>query len=265
LWRTQKHRLFYEEIKRKVQDSGYITSERLVNSIEYSVPQDRDRIILLGFHMSLFGKDLHSGKNVSEIILPWDSSRKYIKNEILNIGWPKAEHFQVDSERRKPDEVIEELTVEHWFRKNDVCNHPNALHFFKPRAGLKRFNSVEEGDDSKKSYKRLHRWRYSPTACYGNNEVHLHPYKARRISASEALSIQSLPRLYSLPPYMSLTNMFKTIGNGVPFLLSVALAKLIMETLDNKEITDFLNSSDIFRKSYFKAASNRSMQLELKL
>ncbi len=44
-------------------------------------------------------------------------------------------------------------------------------------------------------YKRLHRWRYSPTACYGNNEVHLHPYKPRRISVAEALAIQSLPQM----------------------------------------------------------------------
>jgi site-specific DNA-cytosine methylase len=50
------------------------------------------------------------------------------------------------------------------------------------------FKVIDEGDDLKKSYKRLHRWRYSPTAAYGNNEVHLHPYKARRISAAEALA-----------------------------------------------------------------------------
>lgn len=46
----------------------------------------------------------------------------------------------------------------------------------------------------KKSYKRFHRWCYSPTACYGKNEVHLHLYRARRLSAAEALAIQSLPK-----------------------------------------------------------------------
>ncbi len=42
----------------------------------------------------------------------------------------------------------------------------------------------------------LHRWRYSPTVAYGNNEVHLHLYLARRISVAEALAIQSLPKEY---------------------------------------------------------------------
>jgi len=77
--------------------------------------------------------------------------------------------------------------------------------------------SIDEGDDSKKSYKRLHRWRYSPTVAYGNNEVHLHPYKTRRLSAAESMALQSLPKEFCLPPDMSLSDKFKTIGNGVPF------------------------------------------------
>ena len=91
--------------------------------------------------------------------------------------------------------------------------------------------SVDEGDDSKKSYKRLHRWRYSPTVAYGNNEVHLHPYKARRLTVAEALALQSLPKEFSLPPTMSLTDKFKTTGNGVPFLLAKGIAQTINDYL----------------------------------
>ncbi len=90
-----------------------------------------------------------------------------------------------------------------------------------------------EGDDSKKSYKRLHRWRYSTTACYGNNEVHLHPYQARRISVAESLAIQSLPPEFELPSKMSLTDMFKSTGNGVPFLAAKGLATTINEFLSS--------------------------------
>lgn len=57
---------------------------------------------------------------------------------------------------RCPPTAPEELTVEHWFRKNDVENHPNAGDCFTPRAGLARMQTVEEGDVSRKSYKRLH-------------------------------------------------------------------------------------------------------------
>ena len=91
---------------------------------------------------------------------------------------------------------------------------------------------IPEGDDSKKSYKLLHRWRYSPTAAYGNNEVHLHPYKERRLSVAEALAIQSLPKEFSFPDNMTLTDMFKTIGNGVPFIMSSGIAKTIYSFLE---------------------------------
>jgi DNA (cytosine-5)-methyltransferase 1 len=62
---------------------------------------------------------------------------------------------------------------------------------------------------------------------YGNNEVHLHPYKARRLTVAEALAIQSMPKEYEFPDNMSLTNMFKAIGNGVPYLTAKSLARNI--------------------------------------
>jgi DNA (cytosine-5)-methyltransferase 1 len=78
----------------------------------------------------------------------------------------------------------------------------------------------------------LHRWRYSPTAAYGNNEVHLHPYKARRLTVAEALAIQSLPKNFQLPPTMTLSDMFKTIGNGVPYLAACGLAHTVQDFLN---------------------------------
>jgi DNA (cytosine-5)-methyltransferase 1 len=102
-----------------------------------------------------------------------------------------------------------------------------------PRAGLSKFESIDEGDVSKKSYKRLHRYRYSPTAAYGNNEVHIHPTEPRRLNIAEVLAIQSLPQFFSLPEGMTLTQKFKTVGNGVPYLLSKGVSKSIMSFFDN--------------------------------
>ena len=95
--------------------------------------------------------------------------------------------------------------------------------------------TIAEGDVSRKSFKRLHRWRYSPTAAYGNNEVHLHPYKIRRLSVAEAMAIQSLPDWFSLPPTITLSNKFKVIGNGVPFLMARAIARTLYVFLDKCE------------------------------
>jgi DNA (cytosine-5)-methyltransferase 1 len=235
LWRTKRHREFYEKLKAELREAGYILTDRLSNSIEYGVPQDRDRIILLGFKQSLLddmGKQYDSNEmNMIDGMFPWNKYLKYDKKVAFSVKWPTVSPFSEGSSSAIPEDIIRELAIEEWFRKNGVENHPNSNHAFAPRAGLIKFQTIDEGDVSKKSYKRLHRWRYSPTAAYGNNEVHIHPYYARRISAAEALAIQSLPKEFELPENMTLTDMFKTIGNGVPFLLSYGVASTIKDFL----------------------------------
>ncbi|WP_163408276.1 DNA cytosine methyltransferase [Flavobacterium ajazii] len=237
LYRTKKHREFFDSIKLKLISNGYYLTEKLINSIEYGAPQDRERIILIGFKRDVL-TELGLQVNGSPILksFDWNSNLKHSASEILAQNWPKKEVFLQDSVKDCPKEIDRKLTVEYWFNKNDVENHPNANHYFQPRAGLAKFLIIEEGDDLKKSYKRLHRWRYSPTAAYGNNEVHLHPYKARRISAAEALAIQSLPKKFVMPESTSLTNMFKSIGNGVPYLAAKGLAETISNFIEQTKI-----------------------------
>ncbi len=234
LYRTEKHRLFFESLKKQLRENGYVLTEKLINSVEYGVPQDRDRIILIGFQprvFNMYGKGVLSEMELFELF-NWNKHTIYNKKEVFSINWPTTNVFEEDRYIDKPEEIPKELTVQYWFEKNNVYKHPNSGHCFNPKSD--KFHHILEGDDSKKSYKRLHRWRYSPTAAYGNNEVHLHPYKARRISAAEAMALQSLPKEFELPGEMTLTNMFKTIGNGVPYLAGKGLAMTII---------DFLNSS----------------------
>ena len=133
-----------------------------------------------------------------------------------------------------PEDILKDLTVQYWWDANDVLNHPNANMYFTPKAGITRFATKDEGDVLRKCYKRLHRYRYSPTAADGNNEVHIHPYKPRRISISEALAIQSLPKEFELPQDITLSDAFKTVGNGVPYLAAKAIAQSLFDYLSEK-------------------------------
>ena len=224
LWQTRLHRRFYEDLKISLGHSGYLLTERLINSIEYGTPQDRDRIILLGFRDPIFKSDITR--------FPWLMFAEYPNRTAFQFEWPQTSPFKDGLDLPPPSSIPIQLTVEHWFRQNSVTDHPNAGDCFKPKAGLVRFQTIPEGDDKKKSFKRLHRWRYSPTAAYGNNEVHLHPYKPRRISVAEALAIQSLPPAFELPSSMTLSDMFKTIGNGVPYLAARMISRSVRSFLE---------------------------------
>ena len=68
----------------------------------------------------------------------------------------------------------------------------------------------------------------------------MHPYKVRRLSVAETLAIQSLPKKFALPENMTLSNMFKTVGNGVPYLASKGIAQTIIKFLETTECHDKL-------------------------
>lgn len=256
LWSTRRHREFYFELKDTLYTSGYELTNRLINAIEYGVPQDRERIILLGFCRRDSATASRGNKGRIEGF-PWLRYATYPGRTAFEFDWPGIEPFGIGKKLPCPEGLPVDLTVEHWFRENQVSGHPNADHRFRPRAGLARFEAVDEGDDSRKSFKRLHRWRYSPTACYGNNEVHLHPYEARRISVAEALAIQSLPRQFELPPDMTLSAMFKTVGNGVPFLAGRKIARSVKDFLEKPYATDAVRHSS----SDWEVAYQTSLQL----
>lgn len=235
LYRTARHRAFFEELKQRFVEHGYYLTEQLINAIEYGAPQDRDRIILIGFSQETV-EELHLPVQEHNLLdFPWEEHKIYNLEDVKALPWPVTNPYQENVPTVMPDGIIEELTVMHWWQQNDVENHPNANMYFQPRAGLIRFQTKDEGDMERKCYKRLHRWRYSPTAAYGNNEVHIHPYLPRRISAAEALAIQSLPANFILPPDLTLTDAFKTIGNGVPFVAANGIAASISDYIQNHE------------------------------
>ncbi|HKV61325.1 MAG TPA: DNA cytosine methyltransferase [Candidatus Acidoferrum sp.] len=259
LWSTRRHRRFYDQLKAELIQSGYKLTDRLINCIQYGTPQDRERIILLGFRTGAL-RQAGESRYADNLPFPWDTRALFPGRQAFSYEWPKTAAFREEADLIAPSNIPLHLTVESWFRRNEVWNHPNAGHCFKPRAGFRKFMTVAEGDDSKKSFKRLHRWRYSPTACYGNNEVHLHPYRPRRINVAEALAIQSLPKEFELPPYLSLSAMFKIVGNGVPFLAARMIARSLLDFLKEPYGTHEADSNQ-HRSSNWETSYQACLQL----
>lgn len=232
LVRTEKHKVFFNEMKQKIQDAGYALSSELLNALDYGVPQNRERIIMVGVSKQLvsFAQNINYAEE-NDLNFDWTQNKEYNSADLLQMKWPTIQDFKHEGKRNFCYEVPRALTVEYWFKKNDVKVHPNGTDVFNVRQGKNKIMSIGEGDTSGKSFKRLHRWRYSPTAAYGNNEVHLHPYQERRLSVAEAMAIQSIPKEFQLPLDVSLSKKFKMVGNGVPYLMAEAVAKTLKTTL----------------------------------
>lgn len=250
LFRTRKHKLFLQHLMRHL-EGDYVLDLRILNALDHGVPQDRERVFIVGFRRSWLKRELglripagvndallrmnpHTNTDQYPLLgvngthwFPWPDDERY-RNAKRRYDWPKQVPF--GAEPPKPQGIPDELMVSRY-----ICNleHlsklPNGLEGFEPKSH--KFSQIAEGDDSRKSFKRLHRWRYSPAAAYGNNEVHLHPLRPRRLTVREALRIQTVPDEYVLPPQMPLSHKFKTIGNGVPVMLGAAVASSINKVL----------------------------------
>ena len=237
LVRTEKHRPFFDEMKKKITANDYLIDDTIANALAYGVPQFRERSFVIGIQRTVFKQQVDTWS------FDWARYSLFDAENILARKWPTTNRFEVDGDLPFPDRNLpKKLTVEYWFSKNDVLHHSNGTDTFKVKNGSKKISSIQEGDTSGKSFKRLHRWRYSPTAAYGHNEVHLHPYKDRRLSVAEAMAIQSIPKDFVVLQTLSLTQKFKMIGNGVPYLMAAAIAKTLKETL--REIQEESNEKN---------------------
>jgi DNA (cytosine-5)-methyltransferase 1 len=228
LCKTKKHRSFYKKILSELKEkpNRYQVSTKIVSALELGVPQNRERLFVVGFSDSLF-KTI-SRKQINSNRQEWFKWPQAIYPNAKQLPWPTSNPFKANS--ILPKDIPVELTVNPLLiGPPDPETLPNGKDFFN--AYSKKFSQIAEGDDSRKSFKRLHRHRYSPTAWYGNNEVHLHPWKPRRLSVREALRIQTVPDSYVLPDNFPLTAKFKLTANGVPCKLAEAIANSVKQFL----------------------------------
>lgn len=226
LLHTKKHRRFLNSQIAYLRKTGnFIVDFQILNALQLGAPQDRERLFIVGFRKLLVHRALGRRPRTTENgWFPWPVDPKY--RDARQLPWPKTSPF--GKQPPKPSGIPDELMVYTYLGPhNDPAKVANGLDVFK--AHSRKFRTRREGDVKHKSFKRLHRYRFSPTAWYGNQEVHLHPWLPRRLSVREALRLQTVPDDYVLPADATLCAKFKLICNGVPCLMARAIAERVRE------------------------------------
>jgi len=224
LTKSKSSKEHLEKLLKRVEKKYYIDHKTL-NALDFGVPQFRERVFFIGIRKDKLVEDI-----VNKSLGEWFSfpvNQKYY-GAATKYKWATAVAF--GKKLTKPKDLPLELCVESClvpFR--EMNKTPNAKEYFNLHVAERDLKEIGEGETNRPSFKRLHRFKYSPTACYGNNEVHLHPYKHRRLSVRETLRIQGVEDSYVLPPELPLTKKFKMIGNGVPVPLAEAVANAVKD------------------------------------
>jgi DNA (cytosine-5)-methyltransferase 1 len=208
----------------------------ILNALDYGVPQNRERVFIIGIKKNDFNPPLKETIYYNLFQLKLKLPIPKYKNARIKFHWPGPNPY--GETPTKPNGIPDELFVNKCLAtQEDIKNKvSNLFEYFPLVKDPDKRKLIHEGETKRQSFKRLHRYRYSPTACYGNNEVHLHPYKNRRLSVRESLRIQGVPDSYVLPQEISLSKKFKMIGNGVPVPLAFEVAKSLRKFIEDYKV-----------------------------
>ena len=201
-----KHIARYEEFKRNFQYAGFKIHEASLNAMHFSVPQDRDRIFIIGINDQRYPEKVW----IPPSALNTEDEARTVRDAIGNLPEPIFFRRGLDADRIP-------------FHPNHWCMNPKSKKFSTPGA-------LREGQQFGRSFRTLYWDRPSYTVAYGHREVHVHPSGTRRLSVYEAMRLQSFDNGYILKG--TLSDQITQISEAVPPLLAENIANSIIETLE---------------------------------
>lgn len=217
----KKHNLARQNIIAAFEEAGYVISFKLLNAMHYNVPQERKRVIFVGYHIDLNKRfDFDSLVATSPIptlqdaigdlrdsaIPAWETNKTrgeacLVPNHEYMVGGFSSMYM---SRNRVRSWNEPSFTIQAGGRHAPI--HPQAN------------KMIHVGKD---------KWMFDPNS----------PKPYQRLSIRECARIQTFPDEFIFQ-YERLAAAYKMIGNAVPVNLSYALAQVIKEDL-------FKNKKDI--------------------
>lgn len=225
----------FEHVRKEFEDIGYSLQYKILNAVDYGVPQLRERVILVGFlgeNAFQYPEPTHG-----EGLLPYVTLHDALKDlPALSCGEKNTVYAA------PPDN-----TFLQWVRQggsDTLTEHKapnNSAHLRRIMAALKDGQGKDDLSEElrpksgfKNTYAKL--WWEKPAttitrnfACPSSSRC-IHPKDSRALTIREGARLQSFPDSYQFYGSDCLKRL--EIGNAVPPLLSVALAEQMLKALN---------------------------------
>lgn len=184
----------FEAIKQDMYTKGYTLFYKLLNACDYGVPQDRERIIIVGFRNDLKVTDFEFPKKHDEIVTLREALADLPEPTPEDIcDAPYSSRYMSRNRKRGWDEVSYTIPA----MAKQVPLHPSSPDMIKLEKDL---------------------WKFGEGIT-------------RRFSWQEAAAIQTFPS--NLEFVGDLTSKYKQIGNAVPVKLAETIAEQVYKKLSD--------------------------------
>lgn len=209
---AQRHSEALTNIKKMFEESGYNLSFKLINANNYNVPQDRKRVIFVGYR-----KDLNSTFEFPEI----SNYKPVLKDAIWDL---KASAIPAKEKN---------------YTNGTICKIPNHEYMtggfstiYMSRNRVRAWDEPSFTIQAGGRHAPIHPQAPKMTFVeqnkreFVNGKEHLY----RRLSIRECARIQTFPDDFIFK-YLSLADGYKMVGNAVPVNMAYALASKIMQDI----------------------------------
>lgn len=168
---SEKHAHRFKLFKTQFRNAGFKIYVKTLNAKHFGVPQDRERVFIVGIN-----KELHPDAK-------W--------------RWPRRQK-QIQTVRQTIESLPEPVYNSRGLLPEHIPTHPNHLCMVPRSSKFSTAGALPEGGSWGRSFRTLKWDEPSWTVAYGNREVHVHPKGHRRLSMYEAMLLQSFPFHYTL-------------------------------------------------------------------
>jgi DNA (cytosine-5)-methyltransferase 1 len=247
------HEKFLEEVIEDFRNGGYRIVERyrILNAVNYGVPQDRRRLFLIGARKGnrlpeypIITHELVSARKPGDGTFKatptvWDALRDLPEadefEELLERDWVKARFNNATPYAAALRGELDDSDDYSGIRDYDGSILTSSLRTVHTAAAKKRFRETEQGETEAVSrYLKLdpngicNTIRASTARDHGafSSPRPIHPYSERCITVREAARLHSYPDWFRF--HVTKWHGFRQIGNSVPPLLARAVALQVM-------------------------------------